>query len=149
MNVLLISCPKLEWMQDSKGSIPVPLLSIAAVLRQKGFSPHLLDLSILESGTKETSYDDLTKRVVQVASAVDPAIVGFNCFVSQHLPFIIHASEQLKTILPNIHITIGGAHPSIFFREILSNCLVIDSVIVGEGRRTNSCAGRLRQQREG
>lgn len=133
MNILLIACPKLEWMQDSKGTLPVPLLYLTAVLRDAGFSAHILDLSITEPSPEADQFSDIMLKIIEAVSEINPAIIGFNCFVSQHLPLIIKISQQLRKQLPDVHITIGGAHPSLFFKDILSNCPEIDSVIVGEG----------------
>ena len=133
MNILLIACPKLEWMQDSKGTLPVPLLYLAAVLREAGFSAHILDLSIIEPTPEVDQFSNEILKIIKAVSEINPAIIGFNCFVSQHLPLIIQASQQLRKNLSDVHITIGGAHPSLFFEDILSNCPEIDSVIIGEG----------------
>jgi len=133
MNILLIACPKLEWMQDSKGTIPVSLLYLAAMLRQAGFSAKLLDLSVIEPDPEVDPFDSLMQEINNAVSAIGPAIIGFNCFVSQHLPFIMRVSQQLRKTLPKVHITLGGAHPSIFYKDILANCSEFDSVIVGEG----------------
>ena len=133
MNILLIAFPQLEWMQESKGTVPVPLLCLASVLRQAGFSPHILDLSVMKSNTELDPFDNIMQKINNTVSDLDPAIIGFNCFVSQHLPSIMRVAIQLRKELPNVHLTIGGAHPSIFYKDILTNCLEIDSVIVGEG----------------
>ncbi|MBF0232160.1 MAG: cobalamin-dependent protein [Desulfamplus sp.] len=133
MNILLIACPKLEWMQESKGTIPVSLLYLAAVLRRSGFYVHILDLSISKSENATDLFDGLMLKINNAVSDIDPAIIGFNCFVSQHLPFIMRVSKQLRKTMPKVHITIGGAHPSIFYKDILTNSPEIDSVIVGEG----------------
>jgi anaerobic magnesium-protoporphyrin IX monomethyl ester cyclase len=133
MNVLLISCSKLIWMQETKGTIPVPLLSLAAVLRGAGYTPTVLDLSIapIEVGKSqdESSLAMVDKYIVQH----DPTLIGFNCFVSQHLPFIIMAAHHIRSTKPDIHVTIGGAHPTLFAEDILNNCPDIDSVVLGEG----------------
>ena len=133
MNILLIACPKLEWMQDSKGTIPVPLLYLANVLHQAGFSSHILDLSVVKSNPEVDPFDNLMLKINNAISNLDPAIIGFNCFVSQHLPLIMRIAKRVRKALPNVHITIGGTHPSIFFKDILANCLEFDSVIIGEG----------------
>jgi anaerobic magnesium-protoporphyrin IX monomethyl ester cyclase len=133
MNILLIACPKLEWMQDSKGTIPVPLLCLASALRQAGFSPHILDLSVIKADSEADRFEKLMLEIKNAVSALDPAIIGFNCFVSQHLPLIMSVAGKLRKASPKIHITVGGAHPSIFYKDILKNCPEFDSVIVGEG----------------
>ena len=133
MNVLLISCRKLDWMQASKGTIPLPLLYLAAVLRAAGFTPTILDLSTRDhpAGTANDEADlEVIRRYV---SEHDPAMVGFNCFVSQHFPFIAKAATRIKGMSPSIHVTVGGSHPTLFAEEILQNCPDIDSVVVGEG----------------
>jgi radical SAM superfamily enzyme YgiQ (UPF0313 family) len=120
-------------MQDSKGTIPVSLLHLAAVLRKAGFCPHILDLSVIKTCAETDPFDNLMLIINHKISETDPAVIGFNCFVSQHLPFILRVSGQLRKTFPGLHITLGGAHPSIFYKDILANCPEFDSVIVGEG----------------
>ncbi|MBA4416596.1 MAG: hypothetical protein C0392_01605 [Syntrophus sp. (in: bacteria)] len=133
MNVLLINCRKLSWMQESKGTIPVSLICLAAVLRDAGYAPTVLDLSIAPIEAGDSSDEGLLSMIEQHISKLNPTIIGFNCFVSQHLPFIIKATDRIRKIAPDIHLTVGGAHPTLFAEEILNNCPAIDSVILGEG----------------
>lgn len=133
MHILLITCRRLDWMQESKGSIPIPVLYLAAALRNAGFEPSILDLSVspVELGkSPDQSSLDLIEREVRKRGS---ALIGFNCFVSQHFPFIMGASEHLRKTFPGIHITVGGAHPTLFAEDILNNCPAIDSVVLGEG----------------
>lgn len=135
MNVLLISCRKLEWMQDSKGTIPVPLLYLAAVLREQGFTPRILDLSVSSPlpGSGNGRWEGDIATVLRNINEFNPSLVGFNCFVSQHFPFIAEASKHIRNSAPDIHITLGGAHPSLFPEDILANCPQLDSIVIGEG----------------
>ena len=142
MNILLVACPKLRWMQDSKGAIPVPLLYLAAALRDAGFSPHILDLSLYTPASEDTALDEFTSILAAKISDLDPAIIGFNCFVSQHFPLIMQMVEALQPGLTDIHVTVGGAHPSLFYNEILTHCEGIDSVIVGEGEEQTVALAR-------
>ena len=43
MKVLLISPAKLSGLKESKGTIPVPLIHLAAVLQKHGHLPSILD----------------------------------------------------------------------------------------------------------
>jgi anaerobic magnesium-protoporphyrin IX monomethyl ester cyclase len=133
MNVLLISCKKLAWMQETKGTIPVPLLYLAAVLRGAGYVPTILDLSIAPIDTDTSSDERLLSIIEQYIRKSNPTLIGFNCFVSQHLPFIVKAARHIRKIAPDIHVTVGGAHPTLFAEAILRNCSDIDSVVLGEG----------------
>lgn len=133
MNILLISCNKLSWMQESKGTIPVSLLYLAAVLREAGQTPTVLDLSIAPVEPDKTP-DEISLALIDGnIHKYTPALIGFNCFVSQHLPFIMKAAHHIHTMAPDIHITVGGAHPTLFAEDILNNCPDIDSIILGEG----------------
>ncbi|QFY88662.1 B12-binding domain-containing radical SAM protein [Magnetovirga frankeli] len=132
MNVLLVSCKKLDWMQESKGAIPLPLLYLASVLKSKGHEPIILDLSVKARYTENYNNMDALRDIDAAIQQHDPSLIGFNCFVSQQFPFIMQAAEHIKTYT-DIHITLGGAHPSLFPVEILEHCPAIDTVVIGEG----------------
>lgn len=148
MKVLLISCTKLSWMQESKGTIPVPLLYLAAVLRNAGYAPAILDLSVASIQAGESPEEKMLSMIEQHILEFDPALIGFNCFVSQHLPFIVRAANHIRNLAPAIHITVGGAHPTLFAEEILSNCPDIDSVILGEGEEQVVALARAVESRK-
>ncbi len=133
MNILLISCRKLDWMQESKGTIPVPLLSLAAVLRCAGHTPTILDLSIKKAEEGKTLDESSLSIIEHHIRVHTPALIGFNCFVSQHFPFIANAAKYVRNVASEIHVTVGGSHPTLFAEDILNNCPDIDSIILGEG----------------
>jgi anaerobic magnesium-protoporphyrin IX monomethyl ester cyclase len=120
-------------MQETKGTIPVPLIHLAAVLRGAGYIPTILDLSTTPLEMDKSPDESSLSIIEWHIQKFNPAMIGFNCFVSQHLPFIIKAAHHIRNIAPDIHITVGGAHPSLFAEEILSHCPDINSVILGEG----------------
>lgn len=133
MNILLINCRQLEWMQESKGTIPVPLLHLASVLRVSGYHPIILDLStiVVDEGVDPDQF--ILDMIDSSIEKTSPPLVAFNCFVSQHFPFIRKAAIHIRKHAPEIHISIGGVHPTLFAEEILANCSEIDSIIMGEG----------------
>ena len=133
MNVLLISCRKLEWMQESKGTIPVSLIYLAAGLRNAGHAPVILDLSATPVEMGKSPDESSLSAIEQYIHKHDPGLIGFNCLVSQHFPFIMKAAGHIRNMAPDIHITVGGAHPTLFAPDILRNCPDIDSVVLGEG----------------
>lgn len=133
MNVLLISCKKLDWMQESKGTIPVALIYLAGILRSAGYTSTILDLSIIPTEVGKSPEESSLDIIEQYIQKHSPSLIGFNCFVSQHFPFIANAAHHIRKIAPEIHITVGGAHPTLFSEDILNNCPDIDSIILGEG----------------
>ncbi len=136
MKILLISPPKLEGLNESKGTIPVPLLHLAAVLRQHGHVPSLLDLSIYHP----EPHDDHTifhlNIVRRYLNDVEPDMVGINCFTTLHFPVVLGLAETVKTACPAIPIAVGGAHPSLFSREILERSSAFDYVFIGEAENS-------------
>jgi anaerobic magnesium-protoporphyrin IX monomethyl ester cyclase len=133
MKVLLIGCQKLSWMGETKGTIPVPLLHLGASLQKAGHSPTILDLSIVSKEPKSIQDESFIDIIKNYISQVDPGLIGINCFVSQHVPFILKTAQKIKEFKPDLHLTIGGAHPTMFASDILENCREIDSIVLGEG----------------
>jgi anaerobic magnesium-protoporphyrin IX monomethyl ester cyclase len=138
----------LNWMQESKGTIPVPLLYLTAVLLDAGYAPDILDLSVASIEEGQSLEGSLLSKIEQHIRKLDPALIGFNCFVSQHLPFIVKAAKYIRNIAPAIHIAVGGAHPTLFAEEILRNCPDIDSVILGEGEEQIVALARAVESRK-
>lgn len=133
MEILLVSCRKLDWMQESKGTIPVPLIYLAAALRDAGYKATILDLSIIPTMVGKSPDESSLKIIEQYIDKYSPTLIGFNCFVSQHFPFIAKAAKQIRNMSPEIHLTLGGSHPTLFSEDILNNCPEIDSIVLGEG----------------
>ena len=131
-----------------EGTIPVPLLSLAAVLRDAGYTPVILDLSVAPTEAGESPEENMLSIIGQYVLRSDPALIGFNCFVSQHLPFILRAAKYVRNLTPAIHITVGGAHPTLFAEEILGNCPDIDSIILGEGEEQVVALARAVESRK-
>lgn len=132
MKILLIAPVKLDGLKDSKGTVPVPLLYLAAMLRKRGHEPHILDLSIHRASAEAPQdapyWPAIDARIKEVA----PDMIGINCFTTLHFPMVLGAAEAIRTHYPNIPIATGGAHPSLFPREILQHTRAFDFVAVGE-----------------
>lgn len=135
-------------MQESKGTIPVPLLYVTAVLLDAGYAPDILDLSVASMEEGQSLEGSLLSKIEQHIRKLDPALIEFNCFVSQHLQFIVKAAKYIRNIAPAIHIAVGGAHPTLFAEEILRNCPDIDSVILGEGEEQIVALARAVESRK-
>jgi radical SAM superfamily enzyme YgiQ (UPF0313 family) len=135
MNVLLIAPIKLIGLKESKGTIPVPLLHLTSALKREGHRATILDFSVdLSKRYKGVNQEDLTIKILkrQIESA-RPDLVGINCFTTHHFPFVQEVSEIIKVLEPSLPIMIGGAHPSLFAKEILQNVSTVDYIVIGEG----------------
>jgi len=124
---------------------PLGLLSIATYLKQH--SDH--DIRILDCLPRNLSIAE----TVALVSEFSPHLVGLSAWTELwHPAFLL--GRTIKYKFPEIHLTYGGPHISIFPRETLDLSFV-DSVIVGDGevpffylanmlankQKDNSCPG--------
>jgi len=135
MKILLIAPIKLVGLKESKGTIPVPLIHLASVLKREGHQVAILDFSIyLAQQSHAISQDNLFYDVLKdKVESEEPELVGINCFTTLHFPFVQKLSEMIKVLRPFIPVVVGGAHPSLFPKEILQNVKSIDYIVIGEG----------------
>jgi len=133
MKVLLIMPSTTEDIFRAGYSPPLSLLCIAAALRQAGHKPVIIDLNILQP-FESIEYNELCiKSVIDIIDDLHPGMVGMNCFSSARFSFLRSLADMIKQKHPNLPIIIGGMHPTLFFHEILENCLSIDAIVLGEG----------------
>ncbi len=133
MKILLVAPHKLEQLKDSKGSIPVPLLHLAAVLRKRRHEVTIFDFSAMVVGGQPLDEKTIAQTMTTLISDRRPDVIGINCFTSLHFPFTRLLCKVVKSHDRRIPIVVGGAHPSLFAKEILENEPAIDFVVLGEG----------------
>ena len=133
MKILLIAPHRLAQLKDSKGTIPVPLLHLAAVLRRGEHNVTIFDFSAIDGGQQPLDEGQIEKTLKSLISDKQPDLIGINCFTSLHFPFTRLLCKVIKSHDSNISIVVGGAHPSLFAQEILGNELSVDFVVLGEG----------------
>lgn len=132
MKILLIAPVKLDGLKDSKGKIPVALLYLAAMLRERGHEPHILDLSIHAPVDEDDPHSPFWPLIDAHIRDISPGLIGINCFTTLHFPMVLGAAQAIRAHYPDIPIATGGAHPSLFPREILQHTSAFDFVAVGE-----------------
>jgi radical SAM superfamily enzyme YgiQ (UPF0313 family) len=130
MKVLLISPAKLTGLKESKGTIPVPLIHLAAALRAHDHIPSILDFSIYGLTTDSLKSHQVLEETI---NEFQPDMVGINCFTTLHFPVAQTISRLVKSLKSDSFVALGGTHPSLFPKEILKHVSSIDSIIMGEG----------------
>lgn len=130
MKVLLIAPAKLSGLKESKGTVPVPLLHLAAVLQEQGHQPTILDFSIIK---QTDDYNQFLQFLDEKLNQDRPDLVGINCFTTLHFPITQKICERVKAFQSDLPVVIGGTHPSLFAEDILNNVSSIDYIVVGEG----------------
>lgn len=106
---------------------PIGLTYLGAILEENGIKVKIIDNTLLKLPTSSlvTTIKDSGARIVGLSSTT---------------PMIDSALEICKAIrgmIKEIHICIGGPHPTSAYREVLQTGLV-DSVVIGEGEKSFS-----------
>lgn len=100
-------------------SPPIGITSLGSFLRSKGINVTVIDLCIVPK-----------INIVSEIVRIKPDIIGISSMTCD-FPSAINIANQIKQHF-DIPIVFGGAHPTIFPREVLQNAS-IDFVIIGEG----------------
>ncbi|XXX81454.1 Sden_1168 family B12-binding radical SAM P-methyltransferase [Sorangium sp. So ce134] len=136
-------------MCASEGSVkrvipPLGLTYVAAALASAGIPCDLLDC-VVEGVDREVYLGDRMWRygldfeaVRRRVEAGGYEIVGLSLLYSSDLGNLLECARAVKAIDPSIVVVVGGLHPSIYARELLSSSVVagrplIDFIIRGEG----------------
>jgi anaerobic magnesium-protoporphyrin IX monomethyl ester cyclase len=135
MKVLLVMPAVSEHVFRPGHPPPLPLLSLAAVLREAGHEAVIIDLNLLKSPETSNHSEFCVRHVIDAMEDINPDIVGINCFTAARFPYLSRLADAIKQQNPDLPIIIGGMHPTLFHREILEQCLSIDAIVIGEGER--------------
>lgn len=133
MDILLITSYTVDSVTRVGRTPPISLLCLAAVLRQAGHKPRILDLDVLSITPdldRETFY---IQTVLEAVGDTSPGMVGLNCLLSTHFPFVRRMATSIKSRYPSLPVVVGGIHPTLFAAEILQHCPDIDAIALGEG----------------
>ncbi len=134
MSVLLIS-PALQSFEPNKEyTPPLSILYLAGMLQHRGIEVRLLDLSIIKPWESPLGWDQVSeKKILETVADMRPQLIAFTCMFSGQFPAIWKFSQRIRQDYGTIPTVIGGTHPTLYAREIISNCPTIDYVVIGEG----------------
>ena len=105
---------------------PLGLIYIASYLNLKGFTVGVLDAEAENLQNEE---------ICEIVKRKNSKIVGITLNCSQ-LSTGEPLARLLRARLPDVHICVGGPHPSALEDKMLLQCNAIDSVVIGEGEET-------------
>ncbi|MBI5303850.1 MAG: cobalamin B12-binding domain-containing protein [Chloroflexi bacterium] len=117
LDVLLVGAEELENLATRY---------LAAVLRQRGYVVELVPFST----TAEMD------AVVERARATQPRVIGLSIIFQYRAPEFLKLAEQLRQLLPNVHITAGGHFCTFTASDLLRDYPALNSVVRGEGEVT-------------
>ena len=123
MKVLLTNCPTPDFIVK-RFYLPLNLLYLSSALKQQGILTRIYDHNIQNS-----------EPLLKVITEFSPDLVGIGCMFSGHIDGVFKISEMVKKLV-NKPVVIGGIHPTLYYKEILTNCPSVDYVVLGEGEDT-------------
>jgi radical SAM superfamily enzyme YgiQ (UPF0313 family) len=85
--------------------------------------------------TEEYTINNDEKAILEDIFEKNPDVVGFSCYI-WNINIIMDIAENLKKVLPDVFIFLGGPEVSFDSEKILENNSFIDAVIRGEGEET-------------
>lgn len=139
-------------LSDFSPSIPIGILSLAAVLEQKGgVIPSVVNLDRLfvEWSKYKNSLTDFAKYAACAIAATDAQFFGFSSICSSY-PLTLRIISLLKQLRPDILIILGGPQASASAAATLKAFPSVDFVVRGEGENilpklldTVDCSGNL------
>ncbi len=106
---------------------PQGLCIIAAVLRQKGFEPVIIDATAEKLGYKET--------LTRIKSFLPALFVGMGVYYVAE-GTVGRLAKALKKINPDLPIVVGGGHISILGEKVMERHPQFDIAVFGEGEET-------------
>lgn len=118
MNILLIALYNKGMAIEFE---EIGLECIAAYLRERGYTVHMLNIRDFEGSNS-----------IQTIKNLNPDIIGFTCY-SASKQSIFDTAEALKREMPDISIILGGNLATFNGMDIMEQCPHIDYTIMGEG----------------
>jgi len=112
-----------ETSQDGFSNPPLGLLYIGGTLLKHGFEVRVVD-GCLEG--KEA----IRKAIIEFR----PEMVGVTCLTPGRKK-ALEIAKMAKDIDPTIKVIMGGAHPTIMYKQIMENYPFVDYIALGEGEQ--------------
>ncbi len=122
VRILLIN--PYESEQDGFSNPPLGLLYIAGILLKNGFDVHVLDCCI-----------EGKSAISEALESLHPSIVGITCLTPARKKSL-EVAKMVKYFDPSTKVVMGGAHPTIMYKQLLENYPFIDYIVLGEGEIT-------------
>ncbi len=113
-----------DTAQDGYTNPPLGLLYIAGTLEKHGFSVQIVD------GCLEGK-DSIRKALVDL----HPQFVGITCLTPGRKK-ALEVARMVRETDPDILIVLGGAHPTIMYKQMLEQYDCVDLIVLGEGEQT-------------
>ncbi len=114
---------------------PLNLLILASSLRGAAHEVVIRDYDYLKEIDSTWTNRGFAKRAAEDLLRCNPDFVGITALCSNYV-LALDLAEEIKSLSPRTHITLGGPHVSLCARETLDTYWYIDTAVIGEGEVT-------------
>lgn len=114
---------------------PIGLLFVSGYLKKNGYPSTILGARHVVGDAFRLSTDELTRQAFDAVRDLAPDVLGFSARFTD-VAWCNAFGRKIRSVLPSVHMTAGGAMPSIDPSRFLNDSGVFDSVVVGEGEET-------------
>ncbi|MCX6764126.1 MAG: radical SAM protein [Candidatus Nealsonbacteria bacterium] len=125
-----------EGSRERKLAVPpLGLAYLAAGLLKHGFEVEILDI-LIEGFYNESVVEDAIiyglndKEIKERILESNPDLIGVSCIISNRSKEVVNVCKLAKEIIPDVHVLIGGQHPSGMPEMILDKN--VDFILRGE-----------------
>ncbi len=116
-------------------SLPLGLLSLAAVLENIGQQVDLVDFNYSLCNHELSLDDKFYSTAAARIAAVSPDLIGFSTMCNSY-HITLRMAEAIKSILPGIPVLFGGPQSSVVDTETLAAFPFVDVILRGEAEQT-------------
>ena len=147
MDVCLVSAPTASEFQDARvlrseavrlvaEYAPTGVLSLAAILRQHGLTPRVVDLNrLFYAHVDAGARGDFVSHVAAHLAALRAEVYGFSTLCSTY-PLTLRIVERLRAARPGAVIVLGGPQASVVDVATLEGFPCVDFVLRGEAEES-------------
>lgn len=121
-------------------NFPLGLLHIGSLLDENSINTKIIDLDrdlfyyVHDEGVEDKSLTNFLKEYLVDATALyQPDVIGISGNFNCNATFVERCCEDIKRFNKDIPIVLGGHYPTNCYKEILTDDLNVDYVILGEG----------------
>lgn len=118
--------------------VPLGILTLAAVLEERDFSPTVIDLNREYSEflrSPSSTNDGFSQYAVERLADLSADLYGFSTICSTY-PLTVRVAQVLKQLRPTAKIVLGGPQASVVHRQTLEAFPWIDFILRGEADET-------------
>lgn len=133
MKVLLVNPPIPSFWYNDEYYLPSSMLYLAAVLRENGDEPRIMDMKALTPDPSVERGEFYRQTLLAAVREFSPELIGFGCLFSGNFPDVLDFATLCKEVCPHVPIVAGGIHFTIHAAMIMENCPVFDLIVLGEG----------------